>query len=83
MKNIKTDINIFVPYKDGEDFIIHGLGNSALKRGNIRQEDIEGRLLSKASPMFHQLLHESLFVFHIHYKLFLLFLVLYQLNLDQ
>ena len=61
MKNIKTDINIFVPYKDGEDFIIHGLGNSALKRGNIQQEDIEGRLLSKASPMFHQLLHESLF----------------------
>ena len=61
MKNIKTDINIFVPYKDGEDFIIHGLGNSALKRGNIQQEDIEGRLLSKASPMFHQLLHEALF----------------------
>lgn len=61
MKNIGTDINIFLPYDDGKDFVVHGLGNSALKRGNVRQEDVEGRLLSKVSPMYHQLVYEPLF----------------------
>ena len=61
MKNIGTDINIFLPYDDGKDFIVHGLGNSALKRGNVKQEDVEGRLLSKVSPMYHKMVYEPLF----------------------
>lgn len=61
MKNISADINIFIPYNDGEDFIIHQLGKSGLKRGNITQNDIKGRLLSKVSPVYHKLLYEGLF----------------------
>ena len=61
MKNIAADINIFIPHNDGEDFIIHQLGQSGLKRGKITQDDVKGRLLSKVSPVYHQLLYEGLF----------------------
>ena len=60
MKSIDTDIGIFLPYNGGEDFIIQILGFSILERCNIEQSDVEGRLLSKLSPIFHQLLYESL-----------------------
>ena len=75
MKNLSTDINIFLPYHDGEDFIIHGLGANALKRGNIPQDVIMGRLLSECSPMYSKLLQESLFeVYKTHETKFIRFL---------
>ena len=37
LSNIPMDIHILVPYNDGEDFIIHGLGNVSVKRGNFSQ----------------------------------------------
>ena len=59
MSNLSTDINIFIPFRDGNDFIIHGLGSNVLERGKISQEEVTGRLLSECSPMFHKLLYES------------------------
>ena len=61
MNNIPTDINIFIPYKDGEDFIIHNIGFSLLKRADLTSDDIMGRLLSECSPMFNDLLHDTLY----------------------
>ena len=56
LNNIINDIDIFIPYNDGEDFIIHRLGLSALARGHIKQSDVAGRLLSKTSPAFYEIL---------------------------
>lgn len=61
MDNIDTDIHTLLPYNDGEDFILQGLGSYTLKRGNFNQEDIWGRLLSKISPMYYEILKDSLF----------------------
>ena len=60
LNNISNDIDLFVPYNDGEDFIVERLGLSALVRGHIEQEDVAGRLLSKTSPDFYKILAEPL-----------------------
>ena len=60
LNNISNDIDLFVPYNDGEDFIVERLGLSALVRGHIEQEDVAGRLLSKTSPGFYKILAEPL-----------------------
>lgn len=60
LDSITNDIDIFIPHNDGEDFIVHRLGLSALIRGHVRQEDVTGRLLSKVSPGFYQVLSEPL-----------------------
>ena len=82
MNNLSNDLDIFVPVKDGEDFIVHRLGLSALIRGHIKQIDVAGRLLSKTSPGFYSILKEPLrevyethetkqmrFYYHFHEKL--------------
>ena len=60
MDNIDTDIHILLPYRDGEDFILQRLGSFTLKRGNFTKNDVGGRLLSKISPMFYEMLYEFL-----------------------
>ena len=57
---LSNDLDIFVPIDDGNDYIIHRLGLSALTRGKIKQSDVAGRLLSKTSPGFYQVLKEPL-----------------------
>ena len=57
---LSNDLDIFVPVDDGNDFIIHRLGLNALGRGKIKQSDVAGRLLSKTSPGFYQVLREPL-----------------------
>ena len=57
---LSNDLDIFVPVDDGNDFIVHRLGLSALTRGNIQQSDVAGRLLSKTSPGFYKVLKEPL-----------------------
>ena len=82
MNNLSNDLDIFVPYNNGEDFIVHRLGLSALVRGHIEQSDVTGRLLSKTSPGFYSILKEPLkevyetketkrmrFYYHFHEKL--------------
>lgn len=79
---ISNDIDVFLPYNDGEDFIVQRLGLGALVRGNIKQKDVAGRLLSKTSPGFYKILIEPLrhvyetkemkrmiFYYHFHEKL--------------
>lgn len=61
MDNIDTDIHTLLPYNDGEDFILQGLGSFTLKRGNFIQEDVWGRLLSKISPMYYEILKDYLY----------------------
>lgn len=58
LNNLSNDLDIFVPYNDGEDFIVHRLGLGALVRGHIKQSDVTGRLLSKTSPGFYSVLKE-------------------------
>ena len=60
MNNIHTDIHVLLPFDDGNDFIIQSLGSYTLKRGNFNQSDVKGRLLSKISPMFYEILKDSL-----------------------
>ena len=60
LDSISNDLDVFIPYNDGEDFIVQRLGLSALLRGNIRQNDVTGRLLSKTSPGFYKVLIEPL-----------------------
>lgn len=60
-RNIPFDIHILLPYENGNDFIIHSVGNVSIKRGHFSQDDVNGRLLSKASPVFHEVFHDSLF----------------------
>ena len=82
LNHLSNDLDIFVPYNNGEDFIVHRLGLSALLRGNIKQSDVAGRLLSKTSPGFYSVLKEPLkevyethetkkmrFYYHFHEKL--------------
>ena len=56
MNNIDTDIHILLPHDGGEDFILQALGHYTLKRGNFTQSDVEGRRLSRISPMFYEML---------------------------
>lgn len=60
LSNITNDIDIFIPYEDGKDFIVHRLGLGALSRGKIQHSDVAGRLLSKTSPGFFKILAEPL-----------------------
>ena len=82
LNHLSNDLDIFVPYNNGKDFIVHRLGLSALVRGNIKQSDVAGRLLSKTSPGFYNVLKEPLkevyethktkkmrFYYHFHEKL--------------
>ena len=55
--NIPVDIHTFIPYENGKDFIIESLGSFTLKKYNCTQEDAKGRLLSKLSPLFFDILH--------------------------
>ena len=60
LNNLSNDLDIFVPIDNGEDYIVHRLGLSALVRGHIKQEDVAGRRLSKTSPGFYKVLKEPL-----------------------
>ncbi|WP_296887153.1 histidine kinase dimerization/phosphoacceptor domain -containing protein [uncultured Methanobrevibacter sp.] len=59
IKYVQSDVNMFIPIDDGEDFVINRLGWNILQRGNIKLEDVEGRRLSECSPFFYEILKES------------------------
>ena len=60
LKNLPCDMDVFIPYKGGEDFVVQTLGVSALERGNLHEEDVEGRLLSECSPGYNAILQDIL-----------------------
>ena len=59
MKHVPSDINVFLPIDDGNDFIIERIGWNLLERANVQLKDVEGRKLSQISPFFYELLNEN------------------------
>ena len=59
MKHVPSDINVFLPVDDSEDFIIERLGWNLLQRINMKLEDVEGRKLSQISPFYYELLKDD------------------------
>lgn len=59
MKHIPSDINVFSPIDDCDDFIIERLGWNLLQRINMKLEDVEGRKLSQISPFYYELLNKD------------------------
>ena len=59
MKHVPSDINVFLPIEEGNDFIIERIGWNLLERANVKLKDVEGRKLSQISPFYYELLKES------------------------
>ena len=59
MKHVPSDINVFSPIDNCEDFIIERLGWNLLQRINMKLEDVEGRKLSQISPFYYELLNKD------------------------
>ncbi len=55
MKHVPSDINVFTPIDDGEDFIVERIGWNLLERLNLNLENVVGRLLSQVSPFYFEL----------------------------
>ena len=60
INNIPVEIHSLVPYQDGKDFIVQSAGKFFLKRYHCNSKDVKGRLLSKLSPLFFEILHDDL-----------------------
>ena len=58
IKYVQSDVNMFIPIDDGEDFVVNRLGWNILQRGNITLEDIEGRKMSECTPFFYEIFKE-------------------------
>ena len=61
INNISDEVHILIPYDDGNDFIVQRISNFLLKNYNCTKEDGIGRLFSKLSPLFSEILKEYLF----------------------
>ena len=59
MKHVPSDINVFLPVDDGEDYIVERIGWNLLERMNTKLEDVEGRLLSQISPLYYELFKDA------------------------
>ncbi|WP_407380281.1 histidine kinase dimerization/phosphoacceptor domain -containing protein [Methanobrevibacter sp.] len=67
MNNIPVEIHCLLPYDDGNDFIIEKVGDFTLGKYNCTPNDVKGRLLSKLSPGFYEIIHDELLeVYHNH-----------------
>ncbi len=59
MKHVPSDINVFLPIDDGDDYIIERIGWNMLERINIGLEDVEGRKFSQISPFYYDILKDA------------------------
>ncbi len=67
MNNIPVEIHSLIPYEEGNDFIIEKVGDFTLGKYNCTPDDVKGRLLSKLSPGFYEILHDELLeIYHNH-----------------
>lgn len=57
--NIPVEIHSLIPYEEGEDFIIESIGQFTLDKYNCTQDDVKGRLFSKLSPLFYDILYDD------------------------
>ncbi len=60
INNVPVEIHTLIPYENGKDFIIQSLGSFTLNRYKHSLEHVKGRLLSKLSPLFFDILHDYL-----------------------
>lgn len=58
IKYVQSDVNIFIPIDDGEDYIVNRFGLNILERGHFKAEDVEGRKFSQCSPFFYEIFKE-------------------------
>ena len=65
ISNFQRDVDILIPHNGGKDFIIKSLGDFILNKGNIRLDDVRGRLLSKISPIFYEIFQEFFYEVYI------------------
>lgn len=61
INNISAEIHCLIPYEDGKDFIIQNIGKFVLSKYHGTLKDVKGRLLSKLSPPFYEILYDELF----------------------
>ena len=59
MKHVPSDINVFLPIDDGEDYIVERIGWNLLERLNLKLEDVEGRKFSQVSPFYFELFKDA------------------------
>ncbi len=59
MRHVPSDINVFLPIGDCEDFIVERIGWNLLERLNLKPEDVTGRLFSEVSPFYYEIFKES------------------------
>jgi two-component sensor histidine kinase/adenylate kinase family enzyme len=59
MKHVPSDINVFLPINDCEDFIVERIGWNLLERLNLKLEDVEGRLMSEVSPFYFEIFKDT------------------------
>lgn len=59
MKHVPSDINVFLPIEDCEDYIIERIGWNMLERAHVGLEDVEGRKLSQVAPFYYDILKDS------------------------
>ena len=60
INNIPVEIHCLIPYGESNDFIIQSIGNFTLDRYDCTPGDVKGRLLSKLSPLFYEVLYDEL-----------------------
>lgn len=59
MRHVPSDINIFLPIDNGEDYIVERIGWNLLERMNVALEDVQGRKLSQISPFYYDILKDT------------------------
>ena len=59
LKNIPSDINIFLPIYGGDDFIIIRLGWNVLEKINITLDDVVGRKYSDVLPAHYEVIKDN------------------------
>ncbi|MBQ2832608.1 histidine kinase dimerization/phosphoacceptor domain -containing protein [Methanobrevibacter sp.] len=60
MKHVPSDINVFLPLEDSDDYIVERIGWNLLERLNLKQEDVTGRKFSEVSPFYYEIFKDSL-----------------------
>lgn len=60
IENVPVEIHSLIPHDGGRDFIIQRIGNFTLEKYGCTHNDVKGRLLSKLSPLFFEVLHDEL-----------------------
>ncbi|WP_407413553.1 histidine kinase dimerization/phosphoacceptor domain -containing protein [Methanobrevibacter sp.] len=60
IKHVPSDINIFEPIEDSDDFIVERIGWNFLQRVNVTQDDVSGCKLSQISPFYYKIFGNAL-----------------------